>query len=124
MEVPANYVSIHALRDICRPWIEAWSGDEWGESMEALLQACTTNYGLSDEDCAQIALIMWNNLQSQREWMDTEGYMYGLTGNDEHAAEEAREARDYWLAGGNLGTDQDKEIAKALIESLPGWVFK
>jgi hypothetical protein len=124
--ITADYASITAIHDICEPWIEAWGGDEWGESMRYLLGATHTDYGLDDEDCARVARILWKNLDALKDWMDAEGHQYGLNEPDvrERAEREARKARDYWLKGGNLG-DFGDTIAKtrATIDTLPGWLF-
>jgi hypothetical protein len=122
--ITADYLSINAARGIARPWIRAWGGDEWGESMESLYEAGHTSHGLDDDDCARVTRILWKNLQAQKEWMDAEGHSYGLNEDEdrERAEEEAREARDYWLKGGNLGEDSRGE-AKVTIDSIPKWVF-
>lgn len=126
VEIAANYSSIEPVRSIVEPWIDAWGGDEWGESMRALHSAGQVDYGLDDEDCARVMRILWKNLDAQKDWMDIEGHEYGLNDPEvqAEAAKRACEARDYWLKGGNLGVGKSAEIAKATIDSLPTWLFE
>lgn len=126
IKVEPDYISISAIADICEPWIEIWSGDEWGESLRAAHSATHTDYGLSDEDCATIAEIVVRNVIEQKVWMDEEGRDYELSSDELEAtaAQEAREQRDYWLKGGNLGEWRGApDIAKRTIDQLPGWLF-
>lgn len=133
IKVDANYSAINAVRDICEPWIELHGGNEWGESMRDALGASHTSYGFTDEDCATIAQIMINNLLSMIGWLirDGEGpWGYGYDEEDGRLAlaqtqAEAAESRDYWLAGGNLGTFGDSgDKAKAVIDQMPIWLFE
>lgn len=121
-----TYGAIEPVRDICEPWVEIWSGDEWGESMEGLLAASHTSYGLDDADCALIAAILLRNVIAQHEWMEEEGHSYGLSmpDDEEQARKEATESRDYWLKGGNLGSFHTTiEDAKSSIAQMPDWMF-
>lgn len=117
-----KYGAIESLRDICEPWIEIWSGDEWGDSMTHLLEAAHTSYGLSDEDCAIIAEILLRNVILAQEWAD----IYGPDPKLEAAARtEATRLRDYWLKGGNLGDSFTTiEDAKSSIDQMPDWMFE
>lgn len=122
MTIRPRYGAINAVRDICEPWIEAWGGDEWGESMWSLYSASHTSYGLTDEDCAIIAEILLRNVIGQKE-LDEE---YGFASEDqlEYARANAREARDSWLKGGNLGDwGTTIEDAKSSIDQMPDWFF-
>ncbi len=131
--VKPEYVSINAVRDIAEPWIDLWGGDEWGESMRDALGASHTSYGFTDEDCATIAEILINNLIPMYDWAHDYGsgpWGYGWDAEDgERAVAEtrktAREARDYWLNGGNLGDWADGPVkAKETIDQLPNWLFE
>lgn len=122
----ADYIAISTLVECCEPWIDLWGGDEWGENMRNLAGACHTDYGFSDQDCALFAGKLLENLIAQKEWMDDEGRDYGLSEPDEEARvrAEAREKRDYWLKGGNLGDWADSPAkAKAVVDKLPRWMF-
>jgi hypothetical protein len=124
--VQPDYASINAVKSICRPWIEIWSGDEWGDVMHPLYDAIHTDYGLSDEDVAQLTQILCDNVVSMHEWMLNEGMDYGVCTEEdmENAAKEARESRDYWLNGGNLTSfDHAKRVAKETVDTLPRWLF-
>lgn len=133
IEVPPEYVCIESIRDICEPWIELWGGDEWGESMRDLHGACHTSYGFSNEDCALFASKLIDNLIFLKEdWIDGDGYdMWGYGYDSENGAlalaetvKKCRDSREYWLKGGNLGDwNEGPERAKALIDTLPGWLF-
>lgn len=125
MNIEPKYAAINAVSGIAEPWIELWSGDEWGESMQSLHGACHTSYGFSDEDCALFASRLWVNLMEQYEWVITEGKSYGFWDPDnvKRTQERCRELRDYWLAGGNLKDDASRAEAKAVIEQMPEWVF-
>lgn len=122
IRVIPKYGAIEAARDICEPWIHAWGGDEWGDSMYNLHGAAHTDYGFSDEDCALFAQKLIDNLIAARD---------NVLENDiateqemQLAAEEAAKQRDYWLAGGNLGDwGTTKSDAKSVIDQLPGWLF-
>lgn len=121
-----TYGAINAVRDICEPWIEIWSGDEWGESMRDLHGAAHTSYGLSDEDCATLAEILLRNVIAMHKWVEFEGHDYGLSTPEQEvqARAEATRLRDYWLKGGNLGTwGTTAEDAKAVIDTMPDWMF-
>lgn len=119
IKVPPRYPAIETIRDISEPWINIWSGDEWGESMSALHTACHPDYGFSNEDCAVMAQMLWDNLMSAKEWADDYH-------DDEEATLEAIElakiAKADWLEGGGHGGDA-AELAKNCIDQMPGWVF-
>ncbi len=131
--VAADYAAINAARDIAKPWIELWGGDEWGESMRDAIGASHTSYGFTDEDCATIAQIMINNLICDEMTEFVLDYSGGLWGpgydseDGEKALEEtqteARESRAYWLEGGNIKSEHCQKMAKELIDQLPGWLF-
>ena len=121
ISVVPRYGSISAIRDICEPWIDYWSGDEWGESMVNLHGAAKTSYGFSDEDCALFAGKLLENLIVAKEWADEYKQDKGYK---EKVQAEARGSRDYWLAGGNLGDwGTTKEDAKSVIDQMPAWLF-
>lgn len=126
VEVQPTYASIACVVDLCEPWIEIWSGDEWGESMDALARACHTDYGFSDEDCALFASKLFENLEAQKDWVLAEGYQYDFWEEDRVSAaeEKCRELREYWKKGGNL-TDWEPAIqaANETLKVIPGWVF-
>lgn len=116
-----KYGAIESVRDICEPWIEAWGGDEWGDSMFNLHGAAHTSYGLSDEDCAVVAEILLRNVILGKEFGDE----YGDPDREALARSEATERRDYWLKGGNLGDWATTiEDAKSSIEQMPDWFFE
>lgn len=126
VKILPTYASIECVRDICEVWIEAWSGDEWGESMDSLLSASHTSYGLDDEDCAVLARMLIRNLGVMKKWMDAEGRSYGLTSDELEAKlqERSRELREYWRKGGNLGSWEPAELAaNETLDTLPGWLF-
>jgi hypothetical protein len=134
IEVAPDYISIETVRNICEPWIDLWGGDEWGESMRDLHGACRTSHGFSDEDCALFATKLLENLISlKEEWIDREGYgLWGYSYDDENGAlalaetrTNAREARDYWLKGGNLGDWAGSPTkAQVVIAQMPSWLFE
>lgn len=119
-----TYGSLHVIKEICEPWIEAWSGDEWGEVMSPLAHAIHIDYGLSDEDLAVLAKILWKNINEQNDWMIEEGRSYGLDEPEyrNRAAAECRKVRDRWTTEETWGPT--KEAAKATLDSLPSWVFE
>jgi hypothetical protein len=124
--ITPDYASINAFKSIVGPWIDCYGGDEWYDVMSPLHQAIHTDYGLDDDDLARICRILWKNIDSMHEWMESEGHDYGLSSLEEEAeaAERARGAREYWLNGGNLtNSDHAKSTAKATIDSLPRWLF-
>lgn len=126
VEVLPSYASIQCVRDICQEWINLWSGDEWGEGMQALHAACHTDYAFSDEDCALFASKLFENVETQKDWVENEGYQYDITkaGDASEVQAKCREVRDYWRQGGNL-TDWNPaiEAANKTINTIPGWVF-
>jgi hypothetical protein len=117
-----KYGAIESVRDICEPWVEIWSGDEWGESMQDLLGASHTSYGLADDDCAIVAEILLRNLIAGKEWADE----YDIDPEVEaDARAESTRLRDYWLKGGNLGDFHTTiEDAKSSIDQMPDWMFE
>lgn len=133
LDVKPSYGAINAVRDICLPWIRLHGGDEWGESMSALYSACHTNYGFTDEDCALFASKLYDNLISMVHWLIMDGeppWGYGYDELNGRAAlaktqDQAAEAREYWLKGGNLGDwGTTKDDAKAVIDQMPKWLFE
>lgn len=126
IKIQPKYASINLVTDLCEPWIELWAGDEWGESMEALHRACHTSYGFSDEDCARLASILFENLEFMKGWMDDEGHDYGLTSDEDEAEVQAkcREIRDYWRKGGNLSHWYPAvTAAQETLKTIPAWIF-
>lgn len=125
VKVTPDYASISSVRDICEPWISQWGGDEWGESMANLHGACHTDYCFSDEDCALFASKLIENLEVMKLWVDTEGQGYGFDEpvDIEAAQQQCREARDYWLKGGNIQSEHCIAKAKETIDTMPGWLF-
>jgi hypothetical protein len=123
VKITPDYQSINAVTDICEPWIEIWSGDEWGESMSSLHSACHTSYGFSDEDCALLASVLIRNLEIMKEWINNEGRLYGLHVPEDiaEAQEKSRNLREYWRDGGNLS--YPTQSVTETIDSLPGWMF-
>lgn len=130
--VEPGYVSVEAVRDIVKPWIVLWGGDEWGESMMDLLGAAKTCYGFSDEDCALFATKLLENLIWLKEDMvDSQGepmwgYGWGRGGQEALDATrlEARKMRDHWLEGGNLNDWRSAAEGKKIIDQLPDWLFE
>lgn len=123
--ITPQYASINAAADIAEPWIQLWSGDEWGESMTSLHGACHTSYGFTDEDCALFASKLWENLLAQKNWVDTEGRTYGFWEPVQIAAtqERCRELRDYWKQGGNIKQEPYISAANETLDTIPAWVF-
>ena len=88
--------------------------------MSGLLAASHTSYGFSDEDCALFASKLIENLiicgEDLLDFYDRPQV--------EHAQGVARDAREYWLKGGNLGDwGSTKEDAALAIKLFPDWVF-
>lgn len=125
-QVPPNYASISFVADVCEPWIDLYGGDEWGESMEALHRACHTSYGFSDDDCALFASKLLENLVHQHQWMEEEGYQYGLVEpeDQQRTEERCRGIRAHWLDGGNFSGDAvTMHLAEEVNKNLPSWLF-
>lgn len=124
--IPASYVGINTAVNICEPWVELWAGDEWGESMHALIQASHTDYGLSDADCAAVAEILTRNVIDMHGWANSEEGRDYFDADDvtlTRVREEATEAREYWLFGGNLRQETEHPDAVAVIRQLSDWMF-
>lgn len=134
--VEPHYDCIQAVRSVCKPWIEMWSGDEWGESMRNALGACHTSYGFSDEDCAAIAEILINNLLPMYEWAYeySDGlWGYGWDGEEGGAkvlaktrkeASKVREEclnRDQWPY---TKYPESYDRVEKLFASMPSWLFE
>lgn len=126
IHIAPEYSAISAVRDICEPWIEVWGGDEWGESMFSLHAAAHTSYGFDDEDCALFATRLYENLMSQKVWMDEDGEDYGLNEPEvrKQAQTVAAERREYWLKGGNIPSEHSVAQATSVIEQMPAWLFE
>jgi hypothetical protein len=131
LEIDPSYGPVNAVRGICKPWIELQGGDEWGDSMFSLYQACHTNHGFDYEDCALFASKLYDNLMAMIYWLIRDGespWGYGYDEEDGRLALAetqglAAEARDYWLNGGNLNEDYDGK-AKSVIDQMPAWLFE
>jgi hypothetical protein len=132
IHIEPAYSAIEAVRDILKPWIELWGGDEWGDSMSALHSAGHTSYGLDDADCALVTEILARNVLSMPKFYEEVGepiWGYGWGPDDGPVAlantrKESREARDYWLEGGNIKSERSKDSAKNAILALPDWMFE
>ncbi len=125
VKVQSNYPSIQCIRDLCEPWIDAWGGDEWGDSMYNLHGASHTDYGFSYEDCALFAFKLIENLEAMKVWMDDEGRELGIFDPKEEAEAQERchTIRAYWLEGGNLKSESARQRAKETLATVPGWLF-